>query len=87
LNSPDHDVIDRADRELLTEAYLLYRRVETQIKISLEERGSILPDGEALRRLGLLAVGRDGPQLAAQMQRTMQETRARFLRIVNRLKE
>ena len=69
------------DPSFLASAYAMYRRLELLLRISLEERGWVLPEGEKLRRLALLYDGSPGGSLEARVISTMNRVREEFLGI------
>jgi glutamate-ammonia-ligase adenylyltransferase len=75
------------ERSLLLDAYRFYRRLELLLRITLEERGSLLPVGEHLERLARCA-GRISPQeLTGQVTGTMSTVRTLFLAVAHRLEQ
>jgi glutamate-ammonia-ligase adenylyltransferase len=86
LRSGDHNALESAERESCVAAYLLFRRVETLMKITLEERGSVLPEDDSLDRLARVLDGSDGRSLAGRVQEAMKNTRLLFLRVADRLR-
>jgi glutamate-ammonia-ligase adenylyltransferase len=69
----------------LMHAYTMYRKIETFMRISLEERSTILPEGEKLDYLGKVLRGWSGNQLLAYVSRTTREVREIFLQVCARL--
>ena len=75
------------EQTLLIDAYRLCRRLELLLRITLEERGSLLPVGERLERLGRCA-GRLSPEaLTGTVTRTMSSVRSLFLAVAARLEQ
>jgi glutamate-ammonia-ligase adenylyltransferase len=69
------------DPAFLASAYAMYRRLEILLRIGLEERGWVLPEGEKLRRLALLYDGSPGASLESRLISTMKRVREEFLEI------
>ena len=65
----------------LASAYAMYRRLELLIRIGLEERRNVLPQGEKLQRLARLYDGSSGPALQSRVGATMKRVRQEFLEI------
>lgn len=68
----------------LRSAYSLYRRIETYLRITLEERGTILPDEEKLETLAR-HMGTDGGKLHREVASTMTDVRRTFLDLSSRI--
>jgi glutamate-ammonia-ligase adenylyltransferase len=66
-------------------AYSMYRRIETCIRIALEDRSTILPEGEKLDFLGSVLSGWSGRQLLGYVDRTTREVRDVFLTVTKNL--
>jgi glutamate-ammonia-ligase adenylyltransferase len=71
----------------LMHAYSMYRRIETCIRIALEDRSTILPEGEKLDFLGRVLSGWSGKQLLDYVDRTTREVREVFLAVTRKLGE
>ena len=69
------------DAVFLASAYAMYRRLELLIRIGLEDRGWVLPQGEKLRRLARLYDGSSGTALQSRVGATMKRVRQEFLDI------
>ena len=65
----------------LASAYAMYRRLELLIRIGLEERGWVLPQGEKLQHLARLYDGSSGTALQSRLGATMKRVRQEFLAI------
>jgi glutamate-ammonia-ligase adenylyltransferase len=65
----------------LASAYAMYRRLELLLRIGLEDRGWVLPEGEKLQRLGRLYDGSSGTALESRVAATMKRVRQEFLGI------
>jgi glutamine synthetase adenylyltransferase len=65
----------------LASAYAMYRRLELLLRIGLEDRGWVLPEGEKLQRLGRLYDGASGTALESRVAATMKRVRQEFLGI------
>jgi glutamate-ammonia-ligase adenylyltransferase len=79
-------VLSTTERDLLLEAYRFFRRVELMMRIAIDDRSSLLPEGEKLERLaGALGV----PQ-ASDIRRgsagRMKAIREAFLHTAERLR-
>ncbi|MDH3251587.1 MAG: DUF294 nucleotidyltransferase-like domain-containing protein [Ignavibacteria bacterium] len=71
----------------LMHAYSMYRKIETFIRISLEDRSTILPEGEKLDFLANVLSGWSGKQLLDYVDRTTREVREVFLAVTRKLGE
>ena len=69
----------------LISAYLLYRRIETLLRVTLEERGTILPEGDKLDLLAKCLDGSSGQEFRSKVNLIMTNVRQMFLRISNQL--
>jgi glutamate-ammonia-ligase adenylyltransferase len=69
------------DTGFLASAYSMYRRLELLIRIGLEDRGWVLPQGEKLQRLARLYDGSSGTALQSRVSATMKRVRREFLEI------
>jgi glutamate-ammonia-ligase adenylyltransferase len=65
----------------LASAYAMYRRLELLIRIGIEERGWVLPEGKKLYRLARLYDGSSGTALESRVAATMKRVRQEFLEI------
>jgi glutamate-ammonia-ligase adenylyltransferase len=70
--------------ELGTRAYAMYRRLELLLRVTLEERTSILPAGARLDTLARRYGMKSGADLTVLVTRTMREVREIFLRVADR---
>ncbi len=70
--------------ELGTRAYAMYRRLELLLRVTLEERTSILPAGARLDTLARRYGMKSGADLTVLVTRTMREVREMFLRVADR---
>ncbi len=71
----------------LMKAYGLYRQIEKFIRVTLEEPGTLLPDGSKLDLLARLVGVGSGDALRIRIDSTMQQTREMFLEINQRLSQ
>ena len=71
------------ESELLAATYAFCRKVELHLRITLEEHGSLLPDGPGLRTLAR-CMG-EGEHFAATVKEKMRRTRDLFLTISRRM--
>lgn len=85
LGATDAPYVLPAERDLLREAYALYRRLELHIRVTLGDHGSILPSAEQLETLARVTLRMHGPELGARVSATMTRVRASFLEIAARL--
>lgn len=81
LRSVPSAAVTREEREELARVYQFYRRVEVLMRMILEERGSVLPEGEKLEVLSRFA----GAGLADRCVAGMHSVRSIFLKIASRL--
>jgi [glutamine synthetase] adenylyltransferase / [glutamine synthetase]-adenylyl-L-tyrosine phosphorylase len=70
---------------LMAEAYALYRRLELLMRVTLNERASILPEGPRIETLARRHGMADGQKLLAHVSATMKEVRKVFLAASGRL--
>ncbi|MEO8167275.1 MAG: hypothetical protein ABI623_03450, partial [bacterium] len=70
--------------ELVSE-YQLLRRVETLIRLTLEERGSTLPVGDKIEVLSRVFNNSDGPAFSLLLQSTMKSIRQSFTSLSHKL--
>jgi [glutamine synthetase] adenylyltransferase / [glutamine synthetase]-adenylyl-L-tyrosine phosphorylase len=85
LTAPDLPCISAGEREELAEAYALFRRLETALRITLEEKNSLLPEGERLEKLGRILDVSSGAALREEVASMMKRTRRTFLELSKRL--
>jgi glutamine synthetase adenylyltransferase len=71
----------------LQDAYRMYRRLEWLLRVTLDERGALLPVGKNLETLARCYGRTGGRDLTGLVGRTMREVRAIFLRGAARLGE
>jgi glutamate-ammonia-ligase adenylyltransferase len=69
----------------LLSGYRLYRSLENMLRITLEERGSLLPGGDKLELLARCLDRTDGARLTSRIEATMTHIRSLFLTITSRL--
>jgi glutamate-ammonia-ligase adenylyltransferase len=84
LRAVEPPLVGVAERDLLVEAYALYRRLELYIRITLGDHGTILPVEGKLDTLARCALRMRGPELTARVASTMTRVRALFLEIAGR---
>jgi glutamate-ammonia-ligase adenylyltransferase len=70
----------------LADAYLMMREVEKLMRLTLEEKGTVLPDGKKLNLLARSFNGSSGDRLRDRLQTTAGQVRERFLSMSLRLK-
>lgn len=85
LRVPDLPCISAAEREELARAYTLFRRLETLLRITLEEKNSLLPEGDRLEKLGRILDVSGGVALREEVSSMMKRTRKIFLALSKRL--
>ncbi|MEK9135611.1 MAG: hypothetical protein AAB393_00690, partial [Bacteroidota bacterium] len=71
--------------KLLRDAYRYYRRLELMIRLTLEERGTVLASGDKLELLAQVVDGSSAHDLRARVASTMKVVRAQFLQICKSL--
>lgn len=74
-----HDMEGSQHSAFLRDAYGLYRRVETMMRMALDEKGSILPTEDNLDLLARLLGYTTGVELQRHLATTMKEVRGIFL--------
>jgi glutamate-ammonia-ligase adenylyltransferase len=85
LRSPDASPLRGDEGGMLAAAYTMYRRIEFLMRVTLEERGYALPEGEKLDSLARLYDGSSGGALAARVATAMKYVRTVFLDVVTRV--
>jgi [glutamine synthetase] adenylyltransferase / [glutamine synthetase]-adenylyl-L-tyrosine phosphorylase len=85
LRATSAPLVTDSERERLTEAYALFRRLELFIRVTLGEHGSILPVQARLDTLARCAVHATGAELLTRVQSTMTGVRVLFLEIAERI--
>jgi glutamate-ammonia-ligase adenylyltransferase len=85
LRVPDLPCISAAEREELARAYTLFRRLETLLRITLEEKNSLLPEGDRLEKLRRILDVPGGVALREEVSSMMKRTRKIFLALSKRL--
>ncbi len=78
-------LLSEEERVMLLSHYLFYRDTEKLMRITLEERGSVLPDGAALETLTRCLIGSSGDALRTRLASSMKETRDLFLEVAARM--
>jgi glutamate-ammonia-ligase adenylyltransferase len=71
--------LNAEDVSFFTSAYALLRQLENLIRITLEERGTVLPEGKKLDLLARCYDGSSGLQLRSRVGSIMSSVRTRFL--------
>jgi glutamate-ammonia-ligase adenylyltransferase len=79
------DVLAEDEASLLSSAYTLFRRVETLMRITLEERTTILPDGDSLELLGVMMGRGSATALHDEVRSAMQHVRPLLTAAARRL--
>jgi glutamate-ammonia-ligase adenylyltransferase len=86
LGLAHQDVLPARERDEMVEAYRLFRRLELFLRVTMEERGSVLPTGRKLDTLARCALGTTGDALQRTVRETMKRVRATLLNVADRLK-
>ena len=68
-----------ADVGFLASAYTMFRRLEFLLRVALEDRGSLLPEGERLGTLARMYDGSSGTALESRVMGAMKRVRNEFL--------
>lgn len=71
----------RLQGEELVSTYKVFRRIETLMRLTVEERGSTLPAGERLEVLSRVFNGSDGSEFTALLQSSMKNVRQNFIHL------
>lgn len=85
LLSPVPGALDAQEAEQCASAYAMFRRLEFLLRTGLEDKGSILPEGEPLNLLARLYDGSSGIALASRVAAAMKRVRSIFLDVAGRL--
>ena len=85
LRSPVHGALPADKSDHCASAYGMFRRLELLLRTGLEDKGSILPEGEALDLLARLYDGSTGAALASRVAAAMKRVRTTFLDVAGRL--
>ena len=85
LGSANLPAMSPEERIELQTNYSRYRTVETLLRITLEERNTLLPEGPRLDLLARCLGGSSGTQLRRELTEVMRTTRRKFLEISRRL--
>ncbi len=73
------------DRTMLLETYLWFRKIETLIRLTLEEKTSLLPEGAKLETLARCAERMDAGSFHARVEKSMAGVRGVFQAFCRRL--
>jgi glutamate-ammonia-ligase adenylyltransferase len=76
-------ILSENESRTLADTYAFYRKIELHLRITLEEHGSLLPEGPGLRTLAR-CMG-EGERLVATVEERMKRTRELFLTISGRM--
>jgi glutamate-ammonia-ligase adenylyltransferase len=79
-------VLDPRESDLLGSAYKAYRRLEMLMRITIEDRSTVLPQGPQLEVLARCHNRTDGADLTKALRRTAEHVRKTFLEVTGRLK-
>jgi [glutamine synthetase] adenylyltransferase / [glutamine synthetase]-adenylyl-L-tyrosine phosphorylase len=85
LRHHSHAALPAGERDALVGAYAMYRRIELLMRVGLEDRSSLLPEGEKLDILGRLYDGSAGSALETRIGGTMKRVRGIFLAVATRI--
>ncbi len=85
LAAPEVGLLSEGERTYLRRTYPLYRRVETLMRITLEERGTILPEGKKMETLARCLDGSGEEALRVRLTGAMKETRGLFQELSRRI--
>ena len=77
--------LTQSERLFLLESYLWYRKIETLLRLTLEERTTLLPEGGNLRTLALCAERQDEETFLRGVEERMKKVRGVFLAFCRRL--
>lgn len=75
------------ERAFLLSTYLFYREAEKLMRITIEERGSVLPSDGALETLARCLIGSSGEALRTRLASSMRQVRALFLDVAARMEK
>ena len=73
------EFLSAIDTDCLLRSFTLYRELEQLLRITLEERSTILPEGEKLELLARCHDGSSGEELKGKTTLTMMQVRGIFL--------
>ncbi|MDH4070701.1 MAG: hypothetical protein OEV30_09765 [Ignavibacteria bacterium] len=79
-------VLKRTEAAFLEKQYRLFRDLEKLMRLTIGERGSILPEGEKLETLSRCHDQSDGPKLRQSVSAGMQEVRSLLESVAGRLR-
>jgi len=85
LAAQEIGLLSSGEREFLRGTYLLYRNVEKLMRITLEERGTILPGGKKMETLARCLDGSGEQLLRMRLAGAMKETRELFQDLSRRI--
>ncbi len=85
LRSPARSPFEPGEAEQCASAYGMFRRLELLLRTGLEDKGSILPEGEPLDLLARLYDTSSGAALASRVAAAMKRVRGIFLDVAGRL--
>ena len=73
------------EREFLTDSYARFREIEKTMRVTLEERSAIIPEGDKLERLARCYDGSSAVSFLPWLTGCLSRVRATFLEICSRL--
>jgi glutamate-ammonia-ligase adenylyltransferase len=86
LQKAGPDLLPAGGGEILTHAYRRYREMEKLLRLTLEQHGMLLPEGEPLETLARCAGAESGQGLVSEITRSMKQVREIFLEMSRRLR-
>ncbi len=87
LRAAPPPLVTAEEQTVLIDAYRLYRKLELLLRITLEERGSLLPVESRLERLARCAGRMPAAELTRIVTTTMSSVRALFLTVARRMEQ
>jgi len=79
-------LLDDEETGLLRSAYEAYRKLEMLMRITIEDRSTVLPEGSPLEVLARCYGGTEGVELTRQLRETAGQVRKSFLEVSERLR-
>jgi glutamate-ammonia-ligase adenylyltransferase len=78
-------ILPEGGEEILTRAYRRYREIEKLLRLTLEQHGMLLPEGDGLETLARCAGMENGEALASEIAGSMHQVRGLFIEMSRRL--
>jgi glutamate-ammonia-ligase adenylyltransferase len=85
LQEAGTSILTREQSAFLRNSYLALRKIELMNRLTLEDHGTVLPEGERLEQLARIIAGLSGEEFQARIAAMMGNVRAEFLRIASTL--